>query len=32
MALAVAKGQVSKAQASRLYGVSSKIVSRWVER
>ncbi|MEY9381410.1 hypothetical protein ABIA10_007343 [Rhizobium leguminosarum] len=32
MALAVAKGQVSKAQAARLYGVSSKIVSRWVER
>ncbi|TAY77378.1 IS481 family transposase, partial [Rhizobium ruizarguesonis] len=32
MALAVAKGQVSKAQAARLYGVSSKSVSRWVER
>ncbi len=32
MALAVAKGQVSKAQAARLCGVSSNIVSRWVER
>jgi len=32
MALAVAKGQLSKTQAARLYGVSSKIVSRWVER
>ncbi|MCW1409384.1 IS481 family transposase [Rhizobium sp. 1AS11] len=32
MALAVAKGQVSKAQAARLYGVSPKIVSRWLER
>lgn len=32
MALAVAEGQVSKAQAARLYGVSPKIVSRWLER
>jgi transposase InsO family protein len=32
MALAVIGGQVSPAQAARLYGVSAKIVSRWVAR
>lgn len=32
MALAVIEGHVSQAQAARVYGVSAKIVSRWVER
>ena len=32
MAIAVLDGTLSKAQAARLYGVSSKIVSRWAER
>ena len=32
MALAVVAGHLSRAQAARLYGVSSKIVSRWVGR
>jgi len=32
MALAVLDGRLTKAQAARVYGVTSKIVSRWVER
>lgn len=32
MALSVIQGRCSKAQASRSYGVSAKIVGRWVER
>jgi len=32
MALAVTSGQLSQAQAARVYGVSPKIVSRWVAR
>jgi transposase InsO family protein len=32
MALAVIEGHLSQAQAGRVYGVSAKIVSRWVER
>jgi transposase InsO family protein len=32
MALAVLAGRLTKAQAARIYGVTSKIVSRWVER
>jgi transposase InsO family protein len=32
MALAVVGGRLSKAQAARVYGVSPKIVSRWVAR
>ena len=32
MALAVIEGAVSKADAARIYGVSAKIVARWVER
>jgi transposase InsO family protein len=32
MALAVVEGRLSKAQAARLFGVSPKIASRWVER
>ncbi len=32
MALAVISGQLSQAQASSVYRVSAKIVSRWVER
>lgn len=32
MALAVLDGGLTKAQAARVYGVTSKIVSRWVER
>jgi transposase InsO family protein len=32
MALAVLDGGLTKAQAARIYGVTSKIVSRWVER
>jgi len=32
MALAVISGQLSKAQAGRVYGVSDKIVSRWTAR
>lgn len=32
MALSVIEGRLSKAQAARLYGVSAKIVARWVER
>lgn len=32
MALAVIEGQLSQAQAARIYGVSAKIVLRWVER
>jgi transposase InsO family protein len=32
MALAVIEGHLSKAQAARVYGVSAKIVARWVER
>ncbi len=32
MALSVIGGRLSKAQAARAYGVSVKIVSRWVER
>jgi transposase InsO family protein len=32
MALAVIEGGLSKAQAARIYGVSAKIVARWVER
>ena len=32
MALSVIEGRLSKAQAARLYGVSPKIVKRWVER
>ena len=32
MASCVVEGRLSRAQAARVYGVSSKIVSRWVER
>ena len=32
MALSVIEGRLSKAAASRAYGVSAKIVARWVER
>ena len=32
MAILVIGGRLSKAQAARVYGVSAKIVSRWVER
>lgn len=32
MALAVIKGQLSRADAARAYGVTAKIVTRWVER
>ncbi|TIV64035.1 MAG: IS481 family transposase, partial [Mesorhizobium sp.] len=32
MALSVIEGVFSKAHAARLYGVSAKIVARWVER
>jgi len=32
MALAVIEGRASKTQAARAYGVSAKIVARWVER
>lgn len=32
MALSVIEGAVSKADAARVYGVSAKIVARWVER
>ena len=32
MALSVLEGRLSRAQAGRAYGVSSKIVARWVER
>ena len=32
MALAVISGRLSQTQAARVYGVSPKIVSRWVER
>src|SRR5262249_9205148 len=32
MACCVVEGRLSRAQAARVYGVSSKIVSRWVER
>ena|SRR6188474_1773337 len=32
MALSVIEGGVSKAQAARTFGVSAKIVARWVER
>jgi len=32
MALCVISGRLSKAQAGRAYGVSAKIVARWVER
>ncbi|MUZ65642.1 IS481 family transposase [Agrobacterium vitis] len=32
MALSVIEGRVSKASAARTYGVSAKIVARWVER
>jgi transposase InsO family protein/transposase-like protein len=32
MALSVVEGRLSKAQAARTYGVSGKIVARWVER
>lgn len=32
MALAVIEGRLSKAHAARIYGVSAKIVARWVER
>ena len=32
MALSVMEGRLSKAQAARVYGVSAKIVARWVER
>ncbi|RWC33025.1 MAG: IS481 family transposase, partial [Mesorhizobium sp.] len=32
MALAVIEGGFSKAHAARTYGVSAKIVARWVER
>ncbi|MDF1635837.1 helix-turn-helix domain-containing protein, partial [Mycoplana sp. MJR14] len=32
MALAVIGGYLSQAQAARVYGVSAKIVARWVER
>src|SRR6476469_3288723 len=32
MALAVIEGHLSQAQAAKVYGVSAKIVARWVER
>ncbi len=32
MALSVIEGALSKAHAARVYGVSAKIVARWVER
>lgn len=32
MALSVIEGRLSKAQAGRTFGVSGKIVARWVER
>ena len=32
MALSVIEGRLSKAQAARVYGVSAKVVARWVER
>ena len=32
MALSVIEGRLSKAHAARTYGVSAKIVARWVER
>ena len=32
MALSIIDGRLSKADAARVYGVSAKIVSRWVER
>ena len=32
MALSVIEGRLSKAQAARVFGVSAKIVARWVER
>ena len=32
MALSVLEGGLSKAHAARVYGVSAKIVARWVER
>ena len=32
MALSVIEGSLSKAHAARIYGVSPKIVARWVER
>ena len=32
MALSVIEGRLSKALAARVYGVSAKIVARWVER
>ncbi|MBZ0161427.1 MAG: helix-turn-helix domain-containing protein, partial [Notoacmeibacter sp.] len=32
MALSVIEGHLSKARAARIYGVSAKIVTRWVER
>ncbi|TGS81038.1 IS481 family transposase, partial [Mesorhizobium sp. M3A.F.Ca.ET.175.01.1.1] len=32
MALSVIEGAFSKAHAARVYGVSAKIVARWVER
>jgi transposase-like protein len=32
MALSVIEGRLSKAQAARTYGVTGKIVARWVER
>ncbi|MDQ0458349.1 transposase [Rhizobium paknamense] len=32
MALAVVEGKLTKPQAARVYAVSAKIVSRWVER
>ena len=32
MALSVIAGRLSQAQAARTYGVSAKIVARWVQR
>jgi transposase-like protein len=32
MALLVIQGHATKAQVARIYGVSAKIVARWVER
>ncbi|MBB4190980.1 leucine zipper domain-containing protein, partial [Rhizobium aethiopicum] len=32
MALAVIEGHLTQAQAAQAYGVSAKIVARWVER
>lgn len=32
MALSVIEGRLSQAHAARVYGVSAKIVARWVER